>query len=115
MYYQDSDILGKISIAEDTDEQFPDPSHPRIIVNMYAQEDIYPRGVRHTDYDAFRSCLCELELLLDMFEYEFGKMKIGFPDHIGCGLAGGDWNIVRGIIEDVYGKDKHEIEIWKLN
>ena len=39
-YYQENDILGKISIAYETDEQFPDSSHPRIIINMY-------RGLPH--------------------------------------------------------------------
>lgn len=114
-HFQKSAILGKNATATDTDEQFPDFSHPRIIVNMFAQVDVYPRGVRHTDYDAFRSCLLNLKKPLRIYEKYFGKTKIGIPDHIGCGLASGDWNIVRGIIEEVFGDDEHEIEIWKLN
>lgn len=68
----------------------------RTCVNMYAQ-DRYGRIGRFTDYDAFRKCLNRLaEGMEDMPE----DIKIGFPDHIGCGLGGGDWSVIRKMISD---------------
>lgn len=60
------------------------------VVNCYTQ---YLMGTdkRHLDYDALRLCMRKLN------HYYKGK-KIGLPK-IGCGLAGGDWSIVKEIIE----------------
>ena len=38
---------------------------------------------------------------------------IGFPYKIGCGLAGGDWNVVESIINEIF-KD-YKVEIYKYN
>lgn len=43
------------------------------------------------------------------------NFTIGFPDHIGCGLGGGDWNIVKKIIEEEFAGNEWKVEIWKLN
>lgn len=40
--------------------------------------------------------------------------KIGLPYKIGCGLAGGDWNVVRTIIENVCHDYDVPIYIYKL-
>ena len=40
--------------------------------------------------------------------------KIGLPYRIGCGLAGGDWNVVRTIIENVCFDYDVPIYIYKL-
>lgn len=114
-HYSKCNILGKVAIASNTDKQFPNVNNPRFIANMFAQKDIYPRGIQHTDYDAFRACLQYLKDELYLFDEVYGKMKIGFPDHIGCGLAGGNWDIIRSMIEEVFANDEHEIQIWKLN
>lgn len=62
-----------------------------IIINCYSQYK-YGREKRHADYDAIRSCMKEIKQL-------FSGKKIGMP-RIGCGLAGGDWNVVKLIIEE---------------
>lgn len=64
------------------------------IANFYSQ-DGYGRGRRQTSYDAFRKC-CKLV-------YEFANVReetVYLPVGIGCGLAGGDWRTVLGIIEE---------------
>ena len=30
------------------------------------------------------------------------KLPVYIPGYIGCGIAGGDWNRVKGIIDDVF-------------
>lgn len=65
------------------------------VVNM-AGQDTYGRTGIHTNYEALSKCLEEL--------YTFGQEKslpIYLPMFIGCGLGGGDWGRVSGIIEEV--------------
>lgn len=86
----------------------------RYIANMFAQYHYLPRGINHTDYERFRSCCQQLKTLIPT-ELVGTEFTIGFPDHIGCGLGGGDWNIVKKIIEEEFAGDEWKVEIWKLN
>lgn len=86
----------------------------RICVNMYAQ-DAYGTYKRQTDYDAFAKCLSRLaEELIEFPETFPPDTRIAFPDHIGCGLAGGDWKIVRKMIEDFGQKIPQDVYIVQL-
>ncbi len=100
--------LGDISCANDGDLH---------IVNMYSQDNYLPRGICHTDYNAFRTCLQKIKQVIT-YDGEHPnatkEWKIGFPDHIGCGLAGGNWEIVRKIIEEEFAGGEWDVEIWKL-
>lgn len=80
------------------------------IVNCFAQRDI---GIRtnHTDYDALKQCFTTT---LRICEESYDNCKIAIPDHIGCGLAGGDWGIVYSMIEDVFSNYNGDVQIWKL-
>ena len=66
---------------------------PLFIVNMYTQYQ-YGRDKRYADYDAIKSCMIKLGE-----RFSAVGVKIGMPK-IGCGLGGGDWNIVSKIIEE---------------
>lgn len=69
------------------------------VINMFAQLFYGYDGERYTSYDAFWSCLNEIK-------YNIPKgSKIGFPYHIGCGLGGANWTIIRTMIEVVLDKD----------
>lgn len=61
------------------------------VLNLYTQ---YNYGVDkvHLDYDALRCCLAKVNL-------DFKGKTIGLPT-IGCGLAGGDWDRVKKIIQE---------------
>ena len=87
------------------------------IVNLYAQNEYLPRDVCHTDYAAFRECITKLKAeIVDYRDHCSPKMKfkIGFPDHIGCGLAGGSWDVVQRILEEEFADKAWEVEVWKL-
>jgi len=84
------------------------------IANMFAQLHYLPRGINHTNYEMFRLCCQQLKTLIPI-EIADTEFTIGFPYGIGCGLGGGDWNIVRKIIEEEFADDKWKVEIWKLN
>jgi O-acetyl-ADP-ribose deacetylase (regulator of RNase III) len=65
-----------------------------LIVNAYTQFDIIGRktGKIDLDYEALTLCLRKIN-------YLFRGKRIGLPQ-IGCGLAGGDWKLVKKIIQD---------------
>lgn len=98
-----SNILGNICWTE------IEPN--RWVVNFFSQDKYYPRNVCHTDYYAFQKCCWNLKRMLKRLNME--NCIIGFPYKIGCGLAGGDWNIVYNIIEDEF-KD-YTVRIYKYN
>jgi O-acetyl-ADP-ribose deacetylase (regulator of RNase III) len=74
------------------------------IINCYTQYQ-YKRTERCADYDAIRSCMIEIK---DSFD---PSLKIGFPK-IGAGLAGGDWNVISRIIEEVF--DDRNVYVYCL-
>lgn len=67
-----------------------------MVVNMCAQKDYGYDGKRYVDYDVLESCLTQVEEDWHSCEFEFV-----FPYKVCCGLAGGDWGRVKGIIERV--------------
>jgi O-acetyl-ADP-ribose deacetylase (regulator of RNase III) len=75
----------------------------QLVLNCYTQY-MYGRDKRHADYDAIRAV--------------FKKIKIDFPkidlsmSPIGCGLAGGDWDVVKQIVEEVF--DDRTVYVWRL-
>lgn len=79
----------------------------RGVINMFAQEYYGYDGKRYTSYDAFWSCLGEIKSQLTK------GLSIGFPDHIGCGLGGANWEVIKKMIEEVLGED-YEVYIYKL-
>lgn len=88
----------------------------RFIVNMYSQDNYFPvnKGIVFTDYVAFRKCCRRIKH--EIYRYwpnSTDKIKIGFPSHIGCGLAGGDWTIVRQIIEEEFAGPNWAVEVWE--
>jgi len=88
-------VLGKNAIwnLNDADNKGNEPE--LIVVNAYTQ---YRYGRNHADgdknpidYEALTLCMRKMNNL-------FKGMKIGLPK-IGAGLAGGDWNRIKGIIK----------------
>jgi len=60
------------------------------IVGLFAQ-DGYGRYKQYTDYNALAQCLIKVAQL--------NVQPIYAPYKIGCGLGGGDWNIVKSLFE----------------
>lgn len=81
----------------------------RICVNMYAQ-NYFGHDMRYTDYIAFVDCLLELEDYLSAVPKEY---KVAFPYKIGCGLGGGDWNVISALITDFSSRIKQDVYIVK--
>ena len=77
------------------------------VINMFAQEGYGYDGKRYTSYDAFWTCLGEITKVVPK------GSKIGFPDHIGCGLGGANWEVIKTMICEALGED-FEVYIYKL-
>ena len=70
----------------------------RICINMFAQ-DGYGRDKRYTDYTAFKNCLTALKGFINDHHVK-AEVPVAFPYMIGCGLGGGDWYLIYGILKD---------------
>lgn len=85
-YLANEPVLGTIQMVLVGEKQ--------AVVNMYAQNKCGTTQ-RQTNYEAFYQCLEEIH----------SKTKdtstIGFPYKIGCGLGGGDWDIILNMIKKV--------------
>lgn len=97
------DLLGNVGYAK-VDKNI-------VVANIFGQERIYTEnGKIPLDYNALRY---GFEDILRHFS-EYGTPYSIHMPRIGCGLAGGDWNIVEGIIEDVFSKNGIEVFVYDL-
>lgn len=87
-------------------------SNSPTIANFFSQKGL-GKNVQ-TDYNAFRTCCQKLKYDINIY-YKPSKIRIGFPYKIGCGLARGNWDIVKQIIEEEFADDIWNVEIWRYN
>jgi len=84
----DINKLGRISYREYYKFINDEIIHPRVVVvNAYTQYQLGP----NLDYEALTLCLRKMN-------HEFKGKHIGLPQ-IGCGIAGGDWDVVKLLIK----------------
>lgn len=95
-YKRSSDLLGNIQVCK--------CSGGRTIINLFAQ-DGFGRMKCQTDYEALNKCLTKVGA-------EFIGKTIAIPYKMSCGLAGGDWSVVKKMIEDIL--IDCEVHIYKL-
>lgn len=88
-------------------------SDNRICISMFTQ-DGYGTGKCYTDYKAFKMCLDGIADELNWLDPD-GTDEIAFPYGIGCGLAGGDWNIIESLLKEFANKIKTKVIIVKKN
>lgn len=74
-----------------------------LVLNCFTQYR-YGTERRHADYDAIRACFENIN--------KSGLKQLALPK-IGCGLAGGDWNIVEKILLETL-TDLQEVEVFVL-
>lgn len=99
-------FLGSIQLVPLYDNYYLDKERKHVI-NMFAQETYGYDGRRYTSYDAFWSCLGQIKEMCPK------GSKIGFPDHIGCGLGGANWEVIKTMIWEVLTED-FDVYIYKL-
>lgn len=82
-------------------------SETQNIIHLAAQQYYGYDGKRYTSYDAFWSCLGYI------LEFIPEGSQIGFPAHIGCGLGGANWEVIKTMIEQAL-DEKFEVYIYYL-
>lgn len=75
------------------------------IANLFAQLT-YGTKKKQTDYDALRKALSDLKSFLKQY-----NLSLALPFGIGCGLAGGDWEIVSSMIEEIF--EDYPVTLYK--
>lgn len=93
------DKLGTISVAEVTRGAI----HFHV-VNAYTQYH-YRGGGRKTDYGAIQSCF-------EAIAERFPGAHIGYP-YIGAGLGGGDWEVIKPIIDTALADCDHTLVVFQ--
>lgn len=78
----------------------------KTVVNLFAQQYYGYDGKRYTSYDGFWTCLGKIRETVPV------GAKIGFPDHIGCGLGGANWEVICTMIEEAL--NDYDVYIYKL-
>ena len=75
------------------------------VINAYTQYAYW--NAFDVDYDAIRSCFKALK-------EDFGgqNLRFGYP-LIGCGLAGGNWDTVKAIIDEELEGEDHTVVIFQ--
>lgn len=68
------------------------------ILNAYTQFDYGYTGKQYVDYEALRRAFKQIKLLYDLNPQ--ASVKIGIPK-IGAERGGGDWNVIRQIIDEI--------------
>lgn len=74
--------------------------HEITVVNGYTQYHWRGKGVK-VDYTALRNVMVAIRA-------NYSGKRIGYPK-IGAGLAGGDWDTIAAIIEDVLAGEDHTL------
>lgn len=81
------------------------------IVNLYGQ---YFYGVgKQTNYKALENAI-DLFLTHAKNDININLSKVGVPYRIGAGLAGGNWDLIKGILDRQSNKHGINIYIYKL-
>ncbi len=71
-------------------------SDGRMVANCFGENIPTGRG-QDTDYDALLHSLARVRNYAKKY-----NLSVGIPGLMGCGLAGGDWNIVRDMIYKLF-------------
>lgn len=81
------------------------------VVNAYTQYKCWGEG-RKVDYDAVRMCFRAVAEEFSGGARVHGDIKIGYP-MIGAGLAGGDWDVIKQIIDEELDGFDHTVVIFE--
>jgi len=93
-------VLGTWSVSDGTPTIF----------NLYTQKGISSVD-RVTSYDHLDTTLRALERNLAVSQR---PVRLGIPDHLGCGLAHGDWKIVLAMLQSIFETSNVQLVICKL-
>ena len=106
--------LGKTTPYNDSAEwlgycQLVKLSNNNYCANLFGQNYYGRDGRQYISYDALKKSLLNLRNDMDANNLQ----SVAFPYKIGAGLAGGDWQIISGIIAEVFENTNINVQFWK--
>lgn len=87
---------------------FSEVGEDLFVASLFGQ-DGYGRDKQYTDYDALRKGLKTVCWFAKLKNY-----SVAIPFGIGCGLGGGDWDVVYKIICDVFSDTNVDVAIYRM-
>lgn len=81
----------------------------KTVYGLFSQDNYGSDKKLYTNYAAFT-----LGLDAILRNYQSSTVKIGIPAFIGCGLGGGDWDIIKPIIEYVASSNDVDVYLYSL-
>lgn len=96
-YAPSKELLGGMQLLKTKDH--------RLVANLFGQNRPQSSGVA-TDYDALRKAINALHRWA-----KYNLFSVAVPGLLGCGLAGGDWKVVRQLLEEIFSDDDVSLEI----
>ena len=94
-----STLLGHVQFVEVGDNKY--------VANLFSQLNYGRQKILYTDYPSLKLALTELRDVADEH-----RLSVALPKFLGCGLAGGDWEIVSKIIEEAF--DGYSVTVYEL-
>lgn len=98
--------LGQFSFVMSEDKK-------RIIFNLYGQFR-YGYGKNFTDSKALKNSMEKMFQAVKIAESKGFPIKLGMPYKIGCGRAGGNWEDIYGIIEELSNKYERNVYLYEI-
>jgi O-acetyl-ADP-ribose deacetylase (regulator of RNase III) len=95
-------LLGRCQLVETNDEV-------DFVANLFGQVN-FGRNQRETNYEGLYLALKTLRDQALELSKEYDSVSIAVPKNLGCGLAGGDWNIVRVMLSSLF-ENENDIEL----
>lgn len=76
----------------------------KTIVNCFTQKDNF-----ETDYEAIEKCFSEI-----LYYAKRTNQTVAIPYKYGCGIATGDWGVIKNILDNLSLRYQVNISIYKL-
>ncbi|KTF59863.1 MULTISPECIES: macro domain-containing protein [Bacillus amyloliquefaciens group] len=73
----------------------------KVIANLFGQNG-FERENQQTDYTSLRRAFHNVKGNVTGIDDQYGGKSVAIPYGIGCGLAGGNWDVVQEIIDEVF-------------
>ncbi|PRR87424.1 macro domain-containing protein [Bacillus atrophaeus] len=99
----DKDLLGLVNYVRVTDG--------KVIANVFGQIEIKKNRFDKTVYTKTEALTRGLKEVKELSK-QLNK-SVAIPYGIGCGLAGGDWNMVSELIDSIF--SDYKVTIYKLD
>ncbi|MGG4362819.1 macro domain-containing protein [Bacillus subtilis] len=83
----------------------------KVIANLFGQNG-FGREKQQTDYTSLRRAFHNVKNKVTCMDDQDGGKSVAIPYGIGCGLAGGNWDVVQEIIDEVFAD--YEVSVYKF-